>query len=78
MINGGVAEVVAGDDGQAGNVVYRLFRRKFGALPARAIQDVDQIALEIEQPQLENGEQADGACADDHNVCLVGGSHGRV
>ena len=67
-----VDQLLAGDDGQAGNVVDRLFRIELGALAARPVQDVDQMAFEIQQPQLEHGEQADGACADDGDICFNG------
>ena len=63
-----VGQLLAGDDGQARNVVDRLFRIKLGALPARPVEDVDQMAFEIEQPQLEHREQADGAGADDGDI----------
>ena len=67
-----VGQLLAGDDGQAGNVVDRLFRIELGALAARPVQDVDQMAFEIEQPQLEHGEQADGAGADDGDIGFDG------
>ena len=66
-------QLLAGDDGQAGNVVDRLFRIKLGALAARPVQDVDQMAFEIEQTQFEHGEQADGAGADDGDIGFDGG-----
>ena len=65
-----VGQLLAGDDGQARNVVDRLFRIQLGALPARPVEDVDQVALQVQQPQLEHGEQADGAGADDHDIGL--------
>ena len=70
-------QLLAGDDGQAGNVVDRLFRIKLGALAARPVQDVDQMAFEIEQPQLEHGEQADRAGADDDDIGFDGASVSR-
>ena len=42
---------------------------------AGTIQNVDQMAFEIEQPQLEDGEQADGTCADNGDISFDGGSH---
>src|SRR5690606_6008751 len=50
------------------NVVDRLVRIEFGALPARPIEIVDQVALHVEQAGLEHREQADRAGADDHHV----------
>ena len=67
-----IGQLLAGDDGQAGNVVDRLFRIKLGALPARPVEDVDQMAFEIEQPKLEHGEQADGARADNGDIGFDG------
>ena len=45
----------------AGNVVDRLLRIKLGALAARPVENVDQVAFEVEQPELEDGEQPDTA-----------------
>ena len=73
-----VDQLLAGDDGQARNVVDRLFGIKFGALAAGPVQDVDQVAFEVEQAQLKHGEQADGARADNGDIRLDGlGSHVR-
>ena len=65
-----VDQFLAGDDGQARNVINRLFGIKFGALTARPVQDVDQMAFQVQKTQLKNGEQADGARADDGNIRL--------
>ncbi len=46
-----VGQFLAGDDGQAGNVVDRLFRIKLGALTAGPVEDVDQMGFEIQQAQ---------------------------
>ena len=67
-----VDQFLAGDDGKARNVVDRFFRIELGALAARPVEDVDQMAFEIEQPQLEHGEQADGAGADNDDVGFDG------
>src|SRR6202041_3845650 len=53
-----VGQALAGDEGNAGNVVDRLFRIKLGALSADLVEDVDQMRLHIEQAQFENGEQS--------------------
>ncbi len=45
-----VGQFLAGDDGQARNVVDRLFRIELGALPARPVEDVDQMALRSSSP----------------------------
>ena len=69
-----VGQFLAGDDGQAGNVVDRLLGIKLGALPARPVENVDQMAFEIQQSQFEHREQADGAGSDDDDVGFDGGS----
>ena len=56
--------------GKPRNVVDGLFRIKLGALAARPVEDVDQMAFEIEQAQLEHREQADGPRADNGYICL--------
>ena len=73
-----VGEAVAGDVGNAGNVVDRLFRIKLGALAADLVEDVDQVRLDVEQAELEHREQADRPRADDQNVGLDGLTHALV
>ena len=63
-----VDELLAGDHGIAGNVVYRLFRIELGALAADLGQNVDQMGLDVEQAQFEHREQADRPGADDDRV----------
>ena len=63
-----VDQPLPGDDREAGNVVDRLFRIELGALPAGPVENVDDVAFEIEQPQLEHGKQANGARANDDDV----------
>ena len=67
-----VGQFLAGDDRQTRNVVDRLLGIELGALPARPVEDVDQMAFEIEQPKLEHREQPDRACSDDGDVGLDG------
>src|SRR3954470_22121403 len=63
-----VAQASAGDVGNAGNVVDRLFRVKLGALAADLVEDVDQVALHVEEAELKDREQANRAGADDERV----------
>ena len=70
-----VDQFLAGDDGQAGNIVDRLFRIKLGALAAGAVQNIDQVAFEIQEAQLEHGEQADRARADNGDIGFDGSGH---
>ena len=65
-----VGELLPGDDRQPGNVVDRLFGIELGALAARLVEDVDDVRLDVDEPQLEHGKQADGAGADDHGIGL--------
>ena len=68
-----VRQLLAGDDRDAGNVVDRLFGIELGALAAGAVEDVDQMAFQIQQSELEHGEQADGTGADNDDIGLDGG-----
>ena len=63
-----VDQLLAGDDGKAGNVVDRLLRIKLGALAADLRQNVDDMRLHVEQAEFEHGEQADRPGADDGDV----------
>ena len=65
-----VGEPLAGDVGNAGNVVDRLLRIELGALAADLVEDVDQVRLHVEQAELEHREQADRPGADDERVGL--------
>ena len=58
LLHQGVGQAVAGDVGNAGNVVDRLLRIELGALAADLVEDVDEVRLDIEQAELEHGEQA--------------------
>ena len=60
-----VDQALAGDVGNAGNVVDRLFRIELGALAADLVENVDEMALHVEQAELEHGEQAARPGADD-------------
>ena len=67
-----VDEFLAGDAGIAGNVVDRLLGIEFGTLAAGLGQDVDEMAADVEQAELEDGEQPDRPRADDHDIRLDG------
>jgi hypothetical protein len=70
-----VGQPVAGDVGDAGNVVDRLFGIELGALAADLVEDVDQMRLDVEQAQFENGKQPDRSGADNQNIGLNGLTH---
>src|SRR4029078_4487625 len=63
-----VDEPFAGDHGIARDVVDRLLRIKLGALAARLVQDVDHRRLDVEEPELKDGKEADRSGADNHDV----------
>lgn len=65
------------DLGVARNVVNRLFRIERGALAAGEVQRVDDVGLQLQHAAFENGEQADGAGADDGDIGGVDLGHGR-
>ena len=67
-----VDQTLAGDDRKTRNVVDRLFGIKLGALPADLGQDVDEMGLDVEQPELEHRKQPARTRPDDHDV---GGDH---
>ena len=65
-----VGQALAGDDGEAGNVIDRLFRIQLGALAAGLGQYVDEMRLDVEQAQLKHRKQADWPRADNDNIRL--------
>ena len=58
---------------QRRDVVDRLVGIELGALAAGVRERVDDLALHAEQSELEHGEEADRAGADDHALGLDGG-----
>ena len=64
-----IGQLLAGHHGQTRNVVDRLLRIELGALSARAVENIDQMAFDVDEAELEHGEQPDRACADDDDVC---------
>ncbi len=54
--------------GESRNVVDRLFGIELGALSARPIENVDDVAFEVDQTQFEHGEQTHGARANNHDI----------
>ncbi len=63
---------------QRRDVVDRLVGIELGALPAGMRERVDDLALHAEQAELEHGEEADRAGADDHAFGLDGGWRPRL
>ena len=63
-------QALAGNHRIARDVVDRLLRIELRALAARLVEDIDERGAEIEQPELEDGEQADRPGADDDDILL--------
>ena len=63
-----IGQALAGDEGNAGNVVDRLFRIELGALAADLVEDVDKMRLHVEQAQFENGKQSARARANNQHI----------
>ena len=52
-----VGQLLAGDDGQPGNVVDRLLGIELGALAAGPVENVDDVAFDVDEAELEHGEK---------------------
>ena len=63
-----VGDLLSGDNRQPGNVVDRLVGIELPALAAGLVEDVDEVRLDVDEAQLENGKEADGAGADDDGI----------
>ena len=63
-----VGQLLARHDRQARNVVDRLLRIELGALAADLVEDVDDVRLDVDETELEHGEQPDRPCADDQGI----------
>ena len=65
-----VRQFLSRADGKRRNVVDRLFGIQLGALPARLVEDIDEMAAKVEQTKLENREEPARARTDDYHVCF--------
>ena len=63
-----IGQALARHHRQARNVVDRLFRIELGALATRAVEDVDDMAFQVEKPQFEHREQPHRASADHDDI----------
>ena len=73
-----IGQPLAGDDGQAGDIVDRLFRVELGALAADLVEDVDHMRLDVDEAEFEHREQTDRPGADDQGIGLDRRSAGRA
>ena len=70
-----LGQALTGDEGNAGNIVDRLFRIKLGALATDLVEDVDEMGLHVQQAEFENGKQPARARANDQHVGFDGFAH---
>ena len=68
LVQQALGEFGASDNRQGRNVIDRLFRIKFGALPARTVKNIDDMALDIQEAQFKNCKQAARARGNDHGI----------
>ena len=61
-------QALAGDEGNAGNVVDRFFRIELGALAADLVEDVDHMRLHVQEAQFEDGKQAARTRANNQHI----------
>ena len=61
-------EPLAGDEGNAGNVVDRLLRIELGALAAGLVQNVDEMRLHVQKAEFEYGEKAEGTRPNNQDI----------
>ena len=66
-----VDQFLAGADRHRWDIVNRLFRVQFGALAARLVENIDKLAGKVQEPQLENREQATRAGADNDYIAFL-------
>ena len=78
LLHQALGEALAGDHRDAGNVVDRLLGIQFGALSADLVQDVDQMHLDVEQPEFKHGEQSAGARANNKDIGFNRFAHGLL
>ena len=76
LLHQAVDEFLRAADRQRRDVVDRLVGIQLGALAARVLEGVDDVALDAEQAELEDLEQAGRAGADDQGIGLDGGGWG--
>ena len=63
-----IDELLAGANGKRRDVIDGFFGIEFRALAAGPVENVDDLALDVEQAQLEYGEQPARSAADDDGI----------
>ena len=76
LLHQALDEFLRAADGQRRDIVDRLVGVQLRALAARVLQGVDDVALDAEQAEFEDLEQAGRAGADDQGIGLDGGRRG--
>ena len=74
LVQQALRELGTGDNRQGRNVIDRLFRIKLGALPAGPVENINDMAFDVEQAQFKNRKQTARARANDHGI---GGNYFR-
>ena len=72
LIEKTMRQLRTGDDRERRNVIDRFFGIKLRALSARPVENIHDVTLDIEKPELEDREQTAGTCTHDHRI---GGNH---
>jgi hypothetical protein len=65
-----VGQLLPGNHSEARDVVDRLLGIELGALAAGPIENVNHMGLDVDEAELEHGEQPDRACPNDHGIGL--------
>ncbi len=65
-----VGQLLAADHGEPRDVVDRLLWVELGALAARAVENVDDMGLDVDEAELEHGKEAYGPCPYNDGVGL--------
>jgi hypothetical protein len=63
-----ISQFLPGADRNGGNIIDGFFGVKLGALPARSIKNIHQMAPDAKQPQFKHGKQPNRAGADDDHI----------
>ncbi len=74
LVQQALRELGARDNRQGRNLIDLLFRIKLGSLPAGTVENIDDMALDIQQAKFKNRKQTARARANDHRI---GGNYFR-
>src|SRR5260221_14541919 len=63
-----LGQLLPRNDGKSRNVIDRLLGIELGALAARAVEDIDDVCLDIEKAELKNGKETARPCSDNDGI----------